>query len=299
MRRVTVVVAVLAVALIGGGTAAAKPIVYPVKLAPIKVKSTELPPDSKWWHFPGVTAETPIIVTSGRVVSPKPACRRKQPIRVIYEPPYGAASEDKSTDVVSDATGRWEGEPVPDFGFTEAIRSGEARFWVRVVRKRLGKGRFCAEAVSDPLNVGPRPSARLAMQTPHGKPAKPRDTLTLKFKLEELPPLVEQPPVFGRAYYGTLTTVRAACRAGRPVWAIYEFPSEPPGTDPLIRPMWGGGEGAIKTDGSGAWEAEPVIFVGMALRVRAFVKAKPAGAKPCPRVESKPLVLPPQYPPSG
>lgn len=125
----------------------AKPVIYPVKLTPIKVKSTELPPDSKWWHFPGVTAETPIIVTSGRVVSPKPACRRKQPIRPIYESPY-ESYEDKSTDVVSDATGHYEGEPVPDFGFTESIRSGEARFWVRVVRKRLGKGRFCAEAVS-------------------------------------------------------------------------------------------------------------------------------------------------------
>ncbi len=131
----------------------AKPVIYPVTLTPLKVKSAELPPDSKWWNFPGVTAETPIIITYGRVASPKPACRRKQPIRTIYEPPYGAASEDKSTDVVSDATGRYEGEPVPDFGFTEAIRNGEARFWVKVVRKQLGKGRFCAEAVSPRLKA--------------------------------------------------------------------------------------------------------------------------------------------------
>lgn len=135
----------------GVGTATAKPIVYPVKLT-VRVKPATLPPDSKWWHFPGVTAETPVILTYGRVISPKPACRRKQPIRVIYQSPY-ESYEDKSTDVVSDAAGNWKGEPVPDFGFTEDIRSGKARFRVKVVRKQLGKGRFCAEAISSYLRA--------------------------------------------------------------------------------------------------------------------------------------------------
>lgn len=134
------------------GTAAAKPIIYPVKLTPIKVKSAELPPDSKWWHFPGVTAETPIIVSYGRVVSPKPACRRNQPIRAIYISPY-ESYEDTSTGIVTDANGHWKGEPVPDFGFTESIRSGKARFWAKVVRKQLGQGRFCAEAKSPRLKL--------------------------------------------------------------------------------------------------------------------------------------------------
>lgn len=133
------------------GTAAAKPIIYPVKLTPIKIKSAELPPDSPYWQVPGIT-ETPIIALYGRVISPKPACRRKQPIRPIYKSSRESA-EDKSSDIVSDATGRWEGEPVPDFDFTESIRSGKARFWVRVVRKRLGKGRFCAEAKSARLKA--------------------------------------------------------------------------------------------------------------------------------------------------
>lgn len=152
-QRFGLFVVALLIALMGGSAVAtakpAKPIVYPVQIT-IKLRSAELPPGSKWWHFPGVTAETPIIVTYGRVVSPKPACRRKQPIRPIYESP-SRSYEDKSTDVVSDATGHWEGEATPDFGFTESIRSGEARFRARVVRKRLGNGRFCAEAISDYL----------------------------------------------------------------------------------------------------------------------------------------------------
>lgn len=288
VRVGAVALAVLVVGLLTVGGASAKPTVYPVTIT-AKVKAAELPPDSRWWHIPGITAETPIMVAYGRVISSKPACRRRQPIRSIFRSPYESA-EDTNTGIVSDAVGKWEGEPVPAF----VLERG--RTWAKVVRKRLGAGRFCAEAVSNPVGGGP--SARTAMRTPGGKPTKP-DTLTLKFTLEELPPLVEQPPVFGRAYYGTLSTARAACRAGRPVWAIYEFPAEPPGTEPLIRPMWGGGEGAIKTNGSGAWKAEPVIFPGMALRVTAFVKAKRAGTKRCPMVESRPLVLPPQYPPAG
>lgn len=133
------------------GTAAAKPIIYPVKLTPIKIKSAELPPDSPYWQVPGIT-ETPIIALYGRVTSPKAACRRNQPIRPIYKSPSGTV-EDKSSGVVTDATGYWEGEAVPDFDFTESIRSGKARFWVRVVRKRLGKGRFCAEAKSARLKA--------------------------------------------------------------------------------------------------------------------------------------------------
>lgn len=132
--------------------AEAKPIIYPVKLTPIKVRSAQLPPDSKWWRFPGVTAETPIIVSSGRVTSPKPACRRSQPIRAIKVSPY-ESSEDTNIGVVTDATGRYEGEPVPDFGFTESIRSGEMRFWTKVVRRQLGPGRFCAEAKSPRLKL--------------------------------------------------------------------------------------------------------------------------------------------------
>jgi hypothetical protein len=152
MRRVVLLLAVLALGIAGScATAAAKPTVYPVTFR-VMVKSAELPPDSKWWHFPGVTAETPVIVTYGRVISPKPACRRNQPIRAIYQSAY-ESYEDKSTDVRSDATGYWEGEATPDFGFIENIRTGKARFRVKVVRKQLGKGRFCAEAISSYLRA--------------------------------------------------------------------------------------------------------------------------------------------------
>lgn len=155
-RWVISVAAVVVLGLFGMTSAsavaiAAKPTIYPVKIT-VKVKPAELPPDSKWWHFPGVTAETPVIVTYGRVISPKSACRRKQPIRALYKSPY-ESREDKSGDVVSDAAGNWEGEPTPDFGFTEDIRSGKAHFWVEVVRKRLGPGRFCAEAKSERLKA--------------------------------------------------------------------------------------------------------------------------------------------------
>ena len=73
------------------------------------------------------------------------------------------------------------------------------------------------------------------------------------------------------------------------MWARYEFPHD---SEPLIRPMWGGGNGAIKTDSSGAWKAEPVVFARQAYRVTAFVKARRLSAKlVCREVESKPLSI--------
>lgn len=137
-----------------------------------------------------------------------------------------------------------------------------------------------------------------AKAKPAGNPAPP-DKLTLRFKMEPMPPLAEPIPgaiTEGRAYYGKLTSVRPACQRGRVVYAQYEFPNEP-GSEPLIRPMWGDGGARVKTDGRGFWKAEPVVFARMALRVTAFVKPKPAGAKPCPMIESRPLNLPPQMPP--
>lgn len=131
----------------------AKPVIYPVKLTPIKIKSAELPPDSPYWQVPGIT-ETPIIALYGRVTSAKPACRRQQPIIAVNQPSWAAEPEEhKRTGIVTDSTGYWEGEALPDFDFTESIRSGKERTWVKVVRKRLGKGRFCAEAISPRLKA--------------------------------------------------------------------------------------------------------------------------------------------------
>lgn len=137
-----------------------------------------------------------------------------------------------------------------------------------------------------------------AEANPAGKPAAP-DKLTLSFKMEPMPPMAEPIPgaiTEGRAYYGKLSSARPACQRGRVVYAQYEFPDEP-GSEPLIRPMWGEGGARVKTDGGGFWKAEPVVFARLALRVTAFVKPKPAGAKSCPMVESRPLTLPPQMPP--
>jgi len=124
---------------------------------------------------------------------------------------------------------------------------------------------------------------------------KPSDTLTLKYRMEPMPPLVEPIPgaiTEGRAFYGKLTSARPACQRGRVVYARYEFP--PSDADPLIRPMWGEGGAHVLTDQRGLWKAEPVVFAGLALRVTAFVKTKPAGPKPCPKVESASLSLPAQ-----
>ena len=133
---------------------------------------------------------------------------------------------------------------------------------------------------------------------PAGKPTSPPDTLTLKVKWEAFPPLAEPIPgaiTEGHAFYGTLTSAHPACRKDRPVWARYEFPHD---SEPLIRPMWGGGNGAIKTDSSGAWKADPVVFARQAYSVTAFVKARRLSAKlVCREVESKPLAIPAQYPP--
>jgi hypothetical protein len=127
-----------------------------------------------------------------------------------------------------------------------------------------------------------------------GAPNAP-DTLTLKYRMEPMPPLVEPIPgaiTEGRAYYGKLTSARPACQRGRVVFARYEFP--PSDADPLIRPMWGQGGAHVLTDQRGLWAAEPVVFAGLALRVTAFVKTKPASPKPCPKVESPTLTLPAQ-----
>lgn len=130
-----------------------KRVVHPVKLT-IKIKSAVLPPDSVWRDIEGV-AGAPVIALYGRVTSPKPACKRKRPIISVTEyPPRFVPEVDKRTGITSDATGRWEGEPFPDlFGlgnssYREAIRRGDTRQRVKVARKRLGNGRFCAEAIS-------------------------------------------------------------------------------------------------------------------------------------------------------
>ena len=131
-----------------------------------------------------------------------------------------------------------------------------------------------------------------------GKRATPADTLSLKARWEPTPPLYEPIPgaiTEGHAFYGTLTSAQSACRTGRNVLARYEFPHD---SEPLIRPMWGGGEGPIKTDGKGAWAAKPVVFARQAYRITAFVKARRLNAKlVCPQVESRPLSIPAQYPP--
>ena len=78
------------------------------------------------------------------------------------------------------------------------------------------------------------------------------------------------------------------------MWARYEFPhdSVPPTADE------GGGNGAIKTDSSGAWKADPVVFARQAYSVTAFVKARRLSAKlVCREVESKPLAIPAQLSP--
>jgi hypothetical protein len=131
-----------------------------------------------------------------------------------------------------------------------------------------------------------------------GKRATPADTLSLKARWEPTPPLYEPIPgaiTEGHAFYGTLTSARSACRAGRPVIARYEFPHD---STPLIRPMWANGNGPIKTDSNGRWKADPVVFARQAYRVTAFVKARRLSARlVCPLVESKPLSIPAQYPP--
>lgn len=141
--------ALLSVVLLGAGTAEAKPTIYPVQIT-VKVKPSTLPPGSHWWATPGVTAETPVVVVYGRVTSPQPACELGRPIVAFLKSPYETAEEGG---VTSDAAGNFEGKPFPDFNFTENIRSGEARFWAKVARKRLGKGRFCAAAKSQPLKA--------------------------------------------------------------------------------------------------------------------------------------------------
>lgn len=141
-------------------------------------------------------------------------------------------------------------------------------------------------------------SVALGAGSAEGKPTAP-EMMTLKVKWEAMPPLTELPPgaiTEGRAFYGTLNSTHSSCRTGRDVFALYEFPPYGKVT-PLVRPMWGGGEGRIRTDGSGAWKAEPVVFARQAYRITAFVKTKRLGNVLCPRVESKPLVIPAQMPP--
>jgi hypothetical protein len=143
----------LAGLLMGTSTAAAKPIVYPVKVT-IKIKTVpELPPDSPWRNVEGIEAY-PVVVLYGRITSPKRACVRKREIIRVYQPDWAhAPEEDKHTGIVSDGAGNWEGEAVPDTSLTESIRSGKERLWAKVARKRIGKGRFCAEAKSARLKV--------------------------------------------------------------------------------------------------------------------------------------------------
>lgn len=155
MTQRAILAAVLALAVLGHSAVGAdakpaKPIVYPVKIT-IKIKPAVLPPDSPWRELEGVV---PIIALFGRVTSPKPACEHKRPIIGVNKP-RGATKpyEDKRTGIVSDSTGYWEGEAVPDLSLTKSVRSGEERIWAKVARKPLGKRRFCAEAISARLKA--------------------------------------------------------------------------------------------------------------------------------------------------
>jgi hypothetical protein len=148
---------VLAIGLIGGSTtvAQAKPkqqVVYPVKVTN-QIKTTEYPPGSQWAkELPNV----PAIVTYGRITSPNRACIRHRSIIGLYTHPGFGTEENRETGIVSTATGTWEGEVIPDLlfpapgsiSFREAIRTGQLEVRGKVARKRLGKGRVCAEAIS-------------------------------------------------------------------------------------------------------------------------------------------------------
>jgi hypothetical protein len=149
MQRAIAGAAVLVMVLAGATSAtAAKPkkkIVYPVKIT-AKFKPSELPPDSHWRNVPGVE-QYPVIVAYGRVLSAKPACRRNRPLIAYYQPAGALVPEkDRRVRIKTDAAGNWEGEPVPDAGLTEAIRTGKERNWVEAPRKRIGKRRFCRAA---------------------------------------------------------------------------------------------------------------------------------------------------------
>lgn len=157
-KRFPFVIAVLGIFLLSvafAGTASAKPkkpIVYPVKVT-IKIIPAELPPDSPWHGVEGI-AGYPVIALAGKVISPNPACKRKRPIYSVSQPSWAPeAMVDKSTGVVTDAAGNWEGEAVPDTNFSESIRTGKERLWVKVPRKQIGKGRSCAEATSARLKA--------------------------------------------------------------------------------------------------------------------------------------------------
>lgn len=134
--------------------------------------------------------------------------------------------------------------------------------------------------------------ALLGAAPAQAKPAVLSGTLTLQFKWEPLAPLEPSPGVVttteGRAFYGKLQTTPPGCRRGRQVFASYTFPPYNKST-PLVRPMWSNGEGPIKTDAHGVWQAKPVVFAGTAYRVIALVKASFG----CPRIKSRPLTLPP------
>jgi hypothetical protein len=155
VRRFGLFGVALVIALIGGSAVAtakpAKPTVYPVQIT-IKIKSAEWPPGS-----PFAASGTPAIAAFGRVTSPKAACKQKRQIVALTEIPSLGPDphEDKSTGIRSDATGRWEGKPFSDFyegsSYRDALRNGAIRQRAKVARKRIGNGRFCAEAISDYL----------------------------------------------------------------------------------------------------------------------------------------------------
>lgn len=283
----------VAVAICTPGTATAKTkaekTVYPVRIT-AKLKPSELPPDSKWRNIPGVD-EYPVVVAYGRVTSAKSACRRNRPI-ITYSQPSGAAApeKDKRTGIATDGVGNWEGEPVPDFSLTESIRTGKERLWVEVPLKRIGKDRFCRAAKAR-LKVEASTSESVLLRVHSGTP----DKLTLKAKREPipLPPGSALPPTEGYAFLGKLTSQVPACRRGRQVFALYEFP--PYSGDPLVREMWPGENGGkVTTDGRGNWRASPVSFAYLHgnFRVTAVVKAKRLSqGRTCPRVESRRLTL--------
>lgn len=140
-----IALAVAAICTAGAATAKPKTTVYPVKIT-AGFKPSELPPDSHWRNVPGIE-QYPVIVAYGRVKSAKPACKRNRPLIAYYQPAGAPApDQDRRVHIKTDAAGNWEGEPVPDAGLTEAIRTGQERYWIEAPRKRIGNNRFCRAA---------------------------------------------------------------------------------------------------------------------------------------------------------
>jgi hypothetical protein len=165
VRRLIPLAAILAIGLsaTSATVAQAKPkkqIVYPVKVT-IKIRTTEYPPGSPWPEaFPG----RPAVVIFGRITSPQPACVQKRPVSIREEEVLGTktyVTPNKYPGIVSDSTGAWQGEVIPDVWFRsptgvsirETIRRGDLKLRAKVARKRLSKHHVCVQAISTYLKA--------------------------------------------------------------------------------------------------------------------------------------------------